>query len=235
MPKEELESVEKSGEQPIEPSTKEAKKEVSQVTKTPSLRETEEFQQALKESQSGWDRRLQAQESEAKAEAKRLGGLIESYKQEIDLLDKANLGYLGENPDAIEAYADKKKIARDRIIATRERAEAERILAEARKEQQYATLAKQAREISKQTGISFEELQDCETITEMRFKGKEFQLDKRLSELESKKTETEQTFKPDTGVSTGGPSLSFQKIEKAYAEGKIAYAEYAEARKREKI
>ena len=221
----ELETVEKPVEQPKVSSETETGKEVSQETKAPPLKETEEFKEALKKEQSGWDRRLQTQEAEAKAESKRLEGIADSYKAEVELLDKTNLSYLQDSPEAIEAYADKKAIAREKIIATRDRADAEAIRTEARKEQGFAELAKTAREISKDIGIPFDDLKDCETKAEMRTAAKTFQLEKKITELEGK-TEDGKTFTPDSAVSTGvGARLqdlsSDEKIRRGTREMKI--------------
>jgi len=197
---ERVETTMEAGEAPSEETPTEPTPEPSEEAKTPTLTETLEFKEALKQAQSGWDRRLHSLEIEAK-KAKRD---YESVQAEFQSLQKeheeAMEKFLGDDPDAKQAYVDRKAIAEARRVVAREKTEAEAKLYEAEKLVWSVNMAKKADELNKETGIPIEDLEDCNTEVEMEAKAWHFAI-KGLKEIKEK-PKPATTPKVDSGIST---------------------------------
>lgn len=223
----EPERVEEVAEVAPEVLTPEPEEAPSPEPKTPTLKETPEFREALREAQSGWDRKIasmKAETSQAKLDAADAKASSESAKAELQALqaehDEAMSRFLGDDPDAKQSYLDKKKIDEARRQVTKKEAEADRKLYEAERLVWSVNMARKAQALSTETGIPMEDLEACHTEEAMEVKALRYQMKQKA---EQPKPPATPTPKVDSGISTGkGGKLTAEQAEKLTPE------EYAE-------
>jgi len=220
---------------------KEKAKVASKETKAPTLGiSQEEFQKA----QASWDRQITLAKAEAEkikakasAEVEELRGNLEDKQAELaDVLrEQEELVRQQEDPEIVKAYKSRVSMAAKERELARKEAKLARQIDQAREDANEARKAFRATEIMKEYGCPLEVIQRSDNEYQMELEALKWKM------TQGVKTETEEGLtetplqKFNSGVSTGSSAPSFQDVEKGFAEGKVPYAEYAEARKQAKI
>jgi len=205
----------------VEGQPKEPAAPVSETPTTPPLKdtpinETPEFKEALIEAQKGWDRRiasLKAESDKAKVDAQAAKAEYESAKADLDALkvehDETVSKAFGDDPDARQAYLDRKATNDAKREVLRYKAEAERKLAEAERMVWSVNMARKAQSLHQETGVPVEELEECTSLEAMEVKALRFQLKQPAKVETSVKPPEPPVTPPDSGISTGkGGKLS---------------------------
>ena len=146
----------------------------------------------------------QSQLSLAKAGAIKAQAEAEEYKTNVQALetelqdlqrqhDDLAERQFADDPEARQAYVNRRAIADERRKIAKERADVERKLYDAEKLAWSVGMARKADALVKETGIDASELETCQTEEEMEVKALRFQLTR----------EPEKTLKFDSGVSSG--------------------------------
>jgi len=150
---------------------------------------------------------IQSQLSLSKAEASRERAEAEQHKANVaafeaelqdlqrqhdDLVTKQ----FADDPEARQAYVDRRAITDERRKLTKEKAEAERKLYDAEKLAWSVGMARKADALVKETGIDSKELENCQTEEEMEVRALRFERSKKVEE-------PEKTPKFDSGISSG--------------------------------
>ena len=156
-----------------------------------------------------------AEAAEAKANLETLQADLQSLQGEHDDLVKQQFA---EDPEAREAYKDKKAIAGAQRQLAKDTAEAQHKLYEAEKLVWAANMAKKANDLVQETGIDIKELEPCLTEEEMEVKALRYQ----ASQVKEK---PKPPSKPDSGINSGVgvdvDSLSArEKIDKGIEQAK---------------
>lgn len=218
-----MEKLEKA-EGTLPDASSEVEKVEVEETKTP-LTETEDFKKALREAQSGWDKQIALQKTEAqkaKAEAEQLRKSHGKLEQEVLSAQAEVERFISEHdPDALAGYKNSKLLqARERRAAEKED---ELRLVEAAQEGLGLAFAlnEKANELQAKYNIPREILEQLSTVEQMEAVAKAF----------PEKGAEKPKPKFDSGLGSGVASRSFAKLEQDYADGLIPTAEYEEAMK----
>jgi len=173
---------------------------------TVGVTETEEFRKALDKALGKGLESTNRQLSLSKAEANTAKAEVEAHKADMQAIE-AELRDLqrqhddlvgkqfADDPEARQAYVDRRAIADDRRKLAKEKATIEAKLYEAEKLAWSVGMARKADTLVKETGIDASELEACQTEEEMEVKALRFHL--------AKGSKEEKTPKFDSGVSSG--------------------------------
>ena len=159
----------------------------------------------------------QSQLSLSQAETRKLKAEIEEHKTSMAFIE-ANLQELqkqhddlvqkqfADDPEARQAYIDRRAIADEKRKLAKEKADVEKKLYEAEKLAWSVAMARKADTLVKETGIEPTELESCMTEEEMEVKALRFKMSKGV---ETKETETTPKF--ETVTSSGGGKMTFTR------------------------
>jgi len=161
---------ENAEEAPLEETSTEPSKE----TKAPSLKETPEFVNALREAQSGWDRKIALEKAEkqaATAEVESVKAELESTMQVLKTIQaeyrEAVEKFTSDDPEARRAFVDRIAIAEERRKVAKEKADADRTFRAAALKEHASNMREKKQELIKDMGVPADELEGYETEMDM--------------------------------------------------------------------
>jgi len=220
---------------PVSEDTSEPAKDASEEIKALPLSETPEFKTALREAQSGMDKRnriLIEESAKNKAEADSIKSMYDSVSLELkatqEQFDEAMSKVLGDDPDAKQAYFDRKALADEKRAVAQIKRDADARIKKAELLVRDVNMARKAVEVSNETGIPIEDLGDCKTEEAIEIAGLRYQA--KNPKVEDVKT-PDPSPKIDSGKTTGrGGELTNEDVEtmdlKDYASHPSVVARY---------
>jgi hypothetical protein len=139
--------------------------------------------------------------------------------------------FLSDDPEARQAFVDRKAISEARRQVAKEKAEAERKLYDAEMLVWASKMKEKASELSRETGIPIDDLEGCNTEEEMEVKALRYEK-LHSKPVESPKPPATPTPRADSGISTTvGGKLTHEMIEEMSTE---AYADHPSVKERYK-
>lgn len=189
-----------------EAATQKEDKSTVSITGTPEFRAA--LDKALGKGLESTNRQLSLQKAEAakaKAEAEAHKASLQVLEAELHALQSQHDALVkqqfADDPEARQAYIDKRALAEEKRIVAKDKADAQNKLYEAEKLAWSVGMARKSIELVKETGIDPKELDECHTEDEMEVKALRFQVAKGAQETEIKAP------KFDTGTSSSGGVL----------------------------
>ena len=159
----------------------------------------------------------QAEASRVKAEAEQYKASAEAIELELQDLQKQHDDLVSkqfaDDPEARQAYTDRRAIAEEKRQAAKDLTEAKGKLLEAQKLAWSVGMARKADALVKETGIEASELETCQTEEEMEVKALRFKM--------TKEPEVKEAPKFDSIVSSGGGGLSDEAFIAKIGSGEI--------------
>jgi len=226
------------GEEPkveeVEPTSEEKEVEPTTPKVEPTIRTY--TQKELDEAVGKGRASTQSQLSLSQASAKKFEAIAEEHKASVEALeterqdiqtqlDELVTKQFAEDPEARQAYVDRRGIAEEKRKLAKEKTVVEKKLYDAEKLAWSAGMSRKADMLVKETGIDAKELEACQTEEEMEVKALRFQLEK-----EPKKEEPKEEPKFDKGVSSVGGKVVHPTTEQLDAMSPEKYAEWAAER-----
>ena len=168
---------------------------------------------------------LQSERQRYKNIADTLQSEIAVYQEHLAQLQSEQrrtlLAELGDNPTVQDLV---KKLEQSELAAAKLTARERKVV--------HLEKMSDAQELSEKYGCTTDELMDAQSFAEMEGMAKTLGRLKTASPPETPKKPPAIPHIPDSGVTSARPRTDFETLEQGYAEGKISFTEYREARKK---